>query len=234
MKIMVDKSNTRGYRNHVWRKSLYTFSSDAGSRNRFNFGALRMLNEDTVMPGRGFDMHPHCNTEVVSIPLQGTLRHGAAGSRESVITPGYVQVISTGHGLFHREYNGSDSEELRFLQLWVMPNVKNTPPEFNDYDIRPLLRPNRLACIIAPDGSAPASIRQNTWLSAGVFDAGTAFDYRIHRSCNGVYVFVLEGVVRVCGQPLSDRDGMGIWETGQVEVCAARDARLLLIEVPMA
>ena len=95
MKTIIDKANTRGYFNHGWLKTYHTFSfADYYNPRRIHFGALRVLNDDTVAPGEGFGMHPHKNMEVVSIPLQGYLRHGDNVQNESTITPGEIQVMS--------------------------------------------------------------------------------------------------------------------------------------------
>ena len=97
MKTVIDKANTRGYFNHGWLKTYHTFSfADYYNPRRIHFGALRVLNDDTVAPGEGFGMHPHKNMEVVSIPLQGYLRHGDSVQNESTIAPGEIQVMSTG------------------------------------------------------------------------------------------------------------------------------------------
>ena len=101
--------------------------------------------------------------------------------------------MSTGKGIFHSEYNGSDKEQLEFLQIWVFPRIENTEPEYNNYDIRPLLKRNELALIISPDGKVPASIKQDAWFSMGTFDAGKSFEYKLHQEGNGVYLFIIEG-----------------------------------------
>ena len=130
MKTIIDKANTRGYFNHGWLKTYHTFSfADYYNPRRIHFGALRVLNDDTVAPGEGFGMHPHKNMEVVSIPLQGYLRHGDNVQNESTITPGEIQVMSTGTGIYHSEYNASKTEDLKFLQIWVIPNVEETKPD---------------------------------------------------------------------------------------------------------
>lgn len=234
MKIVVNKADTRGYFDHVWLKTHHTFSfADYYNHDRMNFGALRVLNDDTVSPGRGFDMHPHQNMEVISIPLKGYLTHGDSVENASTITPGDIQVMSTGRGIFHSEYNGSDTEDLQFLQIWVFPKVKNTPPEYHNYDVRSVLKKNHLGVIIAPDGSAPASILQDAWFSMGKFDAGQTIDYKMHQEGNGVYMFIIEGEADVLGQSLEKRDGIGIWDTKEFQVNVTKEAHLLLMEVPM-
>lgn len=193
MKTIIDKANTRGYFNHGWLKTYHTFSfANYYNPRRIHFGALRVLNDDTVAPGEGFGMHPHKNMEVVSIPLQGYLRHGDNVQNESTITPGEIQVMSTGTGIYHSEYNASKTEDLKFLQIWVIPNVEETKPEYHNYNIRPLLKRNELATFISPSGNTPAHLLQDTWFSIGTFDAGHSVIYRMHKSRTGVYIFVIE------------------------------------------
>ena len=214
MKTIIDKANTRGYFNHGWLKTYHTFSfADYYNPRRIHFGALRVLNDDTVAPGEGFGMHPHKNMEVVSIPLQGYLRHGDNVQNESTITPGEIQVMSTGTGIYHSEYNASKTEDLKFLQIWVIPNVEETKPEYHNYNIRPLLKRNELATFISPSGNTPAHLLQDTWFSIGTFDAGHSVIYRMHKPRTGVYIFVIEGEINVAGENLSRRDGIGIWDT---------------------
>ena len=234
MKTIIDKANTRGYFNHGWLKTYHTFSfANYYNPRRIHFGALRVLNDDTVAPGEGFGMHPHKNMEVVSIPLQGYLRHGDNVQNESTITPGEIQVMSTGTGIYHSEYNASKTEDLKFLQIWVMPEKLNTPPAYQDFDVRPLLRKNEMALIVSPDGDAPARLLQQTWFSIGEIEAGKKIDYHMHQSHSGAYIFVMEGEVKVDGTILSRRDGMGVYETGSFELETLKDSHILFIEVPM-
>lgn len=235
MKIVIDKADSRGYFDHGWLKTYHTFSfADYYNYNRMNFGVLRVLNDDTVAPGRGFDMHPHQNMEVISIPLQGYLAHGDSIENTHTITPGIIQVMSTGRGIYHSEYNDSQTEDLKFLQIWVFPKVKNTNPEYDNYDIRDILKKNELGYFITPDGSTPASIKQDAWFSMGTFDAGKEIDYKIHQPGNGAYIFVIDGEIGVAGQHLSTRDGIGIWDTDEFQINITAQAQILIMEVPMA
>lgn len=86
-----------------------------------NFGALRVLNDDRIAPGKGFGTHPHKNMEIITIPLKGRLQHGDSKQNHRTITPGYIQTMSAGTGIYHSEMNGSDTEEVELLQIWVMP-----------------------------------------------------------------------------------------------------------------
>lgn len=203
MKTVIDKANTRGYFNHGWLKTYHTFSfADYYNPRRIHFGALRVLNDDTVAPGEGFGMHPHKNMEVVSIPLQGYLRHGDSVQNESTIAPGEIQVMSTGTGIYHSEYNASKTEDAKFLQIWIIPNVEGTKPEYHNYDIRPLLKRNELATFISPSGNTPAHLLQDAWFSMGTLDAGQSVTYRMHKPRTGVYIFIIEGEINIAGENL--------------------------------
>ena len=235
MKYVIDKSSTRGYFDHGWLKTYHTFSfADYYNPQRVHFGALRVLNDDTVAPGKGFGMHPHRNMEVVSIPTQGYLRHGDSVRNESTITPGEIQVMSTGAGIYHSEYNASKSEDLKFLQIWILPNVKETRPEYHNYDIRPLLKHNELCTFISPEGGdTPAHLLQDAWFSMGTFDSGERMTYRMNKKDTGAYIFVLEGAINVNGQNLLRRDGIGIWDVEEITVEFVSDSHVLVMEVAM-
>lgn len=198
-----------------------------------NFGALRVLNDDRVAPGKGFGTHPHKNMEIISIPWKGNWNMGtvirtAASSLREIYKP---WVLKT--GIYHSEMNGSDTEAVEFLQIWVMPEKLNTPPAYQDFDVRPLLRKNEMALIVSPDGDAPARLLQQTWFSIGEIEARKKIDYHMHQSHSGVYIFVMEGEVKVDGTILSRRDGMGVYETGSFELETLKDSHILFIEVPM-
>ncbi|MDR1004170.1 MAG: pirin family protein [Prevotellaceae bacterium] len=234
MKTVIDKSNTRGRSRTDWLDSRHTFSFDQYyNPARMNFGALRVLNDDRVAPGEGFGTHPHRNMEIISIPLKGKLQHGDSQKNSRLITPGDIQTMSAGSGIWHSEMNGSDTEPVEFLQIWVMPEQQQTLPAYQDYDIRPLLHRNELALIVSPDGDAPAKMLQQAWFSIGEFDARQTIDYRMHRAGTGVYIFVIEGEVKVGDTTLLRRDGMGVYDTDSIMLETLKDSHLLLMEVRM-
>ena len=234
MRVVVDKAQSRGYANHGWLKTHHTFSfANYYNPERVHFGMLRVLNDDSVAPGEGFDMHPHKNMEVISIPLKGYLRHGDSIKNSEVITPGDIQVMSAGTGIVHSEFNDSGNEQLEFLQIWVFPRIENTKPEYNNFDIRPLLKPNELSLIISPNGKTPASIKQDAWFSMGDFDTERTIEYCMHQEGNGAYLFVIEGEISVADEHLAKRDGIGIWDTKSFSIRASKGTKLLVMEVPM-
>ena len=234
MKKVIHKADTRGRSLYDWLDSHHTFSFDEYfDSERINFGALRVLNDDRVAPGKGFQTHPHKNMEIVSIPLRGKLELGDSKKNSRVITVGDIQVMSAGTGIFHSEINGSTTEPVEFLQIWIMPRERNTHPAYNDYSIRELERKNELVPIVSPDGSTPASLLQDTWFSIGKVEAGKKLGYHMHQTHGGVYIFLIEGEIVVDGTVLKRRDGMGVYETNSFEIETLKDSHILLIEVPM-
>jgi hypothetical protein len=197
------------------------------------FGALRVLNDDIIAPETGFDTHPHKNMEIVTIPLKGELKHGDSKMNERIITPGDIQVMSAGTGIYHSESNPHGSVNAEILQIWILPHTRNTEPNYNDYNIRELLKPNELTTLVAPDGSAPGTLLQQAWFSMGTFDAGQDFSYSLHNKQNGIYVFVIEGEAQIENTTLNRRDAMGIYDVDQVKIASKKKSHLLVIEVPL-
>lgn len=234
MKKVMHKAESRGHSQNEWLDSYHTFSFDEYfDSNRINFGALRVLNDDKVAPGKGFHIHPHQNMEIITIPLKGKLEHGDSKKNSRIITAGDIQVMSAGTGIFHSEMNASAEEPVEFLQIWIMPKERNTRPVYKDFNIRELERANELAVIISPDGSTPASLLQDAWFSTGKVEAGKKLGYHMHQSHAGVYIFLIEGKIVVDGEVMNRRDGMGIYDTNSFEMEILEDSHLLLMEVPM-
>ena len=122
MKTIKHTSDSRGFADHGWLKSYHSFSfSSYYNPERMNFGALRVFNDDLVEPAMGFGTHPHQNMEIISIPLNGALSHKDSMDNKRSIEVGEVQVMSAGTGLTHSEFNDSTTEEVSFLQLWILP-----------------------------------------------------------------------------------------------------------------
>jgi redox-sensitive bicupin YhaK (pirin superfamily) len=229
-------ANSRGKADHGWLKSYHTFSfANYYNPERMNFGVLRVLNDDTVAPGMGFGTHPHDNMEIISIPLEGDLEHKDSMGNVAVIRNGDVQVMSAGTGIKHSEYNRNSSKEVKFLQIWVIPNKRNVTPRYDQLTLDLKARHNRLQQILSPKPEDDGVwIHQDAWFHLGSLDKGFKTDYTFKKQGNGVYAFLLSGKISINGQALSARDGMGIWNTNKLNIEANENAELLLMEVPMA
>ncbi|RIJ46791.1 pirin family protein [Maribellus luteus] len=235
MKTMLHKAETRGSANHGWLDTYHTFSfANYYDPERVHFGALRVLNDDSIAGGGGFGMHPHDNMEIITIPLEGDLRHRDNMGNEEVIREGDVQVMSAGTGVFHSEFNHSQEKKVELLQIWVFPNKKNVQPRYDQISIRDIFKSNEFYQVLSPDSEDQGVwIHQDAWFSLGSFDKGKTVSYQVKKDGNGVYAFVIEGDVTLNGQALNRRDGLGIWEVSELELVADTDARVLLMEVPM-
>ncbi|MBP7293892.1 MAG: pirin family protein [Bacteroides sp.] len=234
MKTIIDRSDKRGHSLYEWLDSYHSFSfGNYYNPEKMGFGALRVLNDDIIAPETGFNTHPHKNMEIVTIPLKGELKHGDSKMNERIITPGDIQVMSAGTGIYHSESNPHGSVNAEILQIWILPHTRNTEPNYNDYNIRELLKPNELTTLVAPDGSAPGTLLQQAWFSMGTFDAGQDFSYSLHNKQNGIYVFVIEGEAQIENTTLNRRDAMGIYDVDQVKIASKKKSHLLVIEVPL-
>lgn len=235
MKAIIHKAETRGHADHGWLDTHHTFSfANYYNPERMNFGVLRVLNDDKVAPGRGFGTHPHDNMEIISIPLEGDLEHQDSMGNVAVIKEGDVQVMSAGTGILHSEFNKNKDKEVRFLQIWIFPREKNVEPRYDQISIREVKKANEFYQVLSPNKDDQGVwIHQDAWFSLGDFEANKSDTYSLNKKGNGVYLFVLEGKVKVSDKELSKRDGIGIWEVDELIVSSLEDSRVLLMEVPL-
>jgi quercetin 2,3-dioxygenase len=234
MQTIFHKATERGHANHGWLDSYHSFSF-AGFYDpaKINFGALRVLNDDTVEGGYGFGKHPHDNMEIVSIPLSGDLKHEDSTGRKEVIRQGDVQIMSAGSSIAHSEMNANKDKVVKFLQVWVIPKERNITPRYEQKTFRQEDRLNKLQEVVAPNDPAAVYIHQDAWFLLGDFQEGFTTGYTVNKTGNGVYAFVLEGEATINGHKLGKRDALGVWETETLEIKADTATQLLLIEVPM-
>jgi redox-sensitive bicupin YhaK (pirin superfamily) len=232
---VLHKSDTRGHADHGWLNAYHSFSFASWyNPERIQFGALRVLNDDTVAAGMGFGTHPHDNMEIITIPLEGDLAHKDSMGNTETIKSGDVQVMSAGTGVKHSEFNPNADQRTKLLQIWVYPNLQNVDPRYQQITLNPEDRKNKLQQILSPNAEdAGVWIHQDAWFHLGKFDQGVAANYSLKKEGNGVYVFVLSGQLNIDGQELETRDGFGIWDINSFDIKANTDAEFLLMEIPM-
>jgi redox-sensitive bicupin YhaK (pirin superfamily) len=235
MKTVLHTANSRGHASHGWLNSYHSFSfAGYHDADRIHFGALRVLNDDSVAAGMGFGKHPHDNMEIVSIPLSGDLHHKDSTGRDKIIRQGDVQIMSAGSGIAHSETNANKDREVKFLQVWVFPKEKNIEPRYDQKSFNLDQQKDEIVTVAAPNNDNAVWINQDAWFSMAKLSAGKDTTYQVNREGNGVYVFVIDGNVTINGQELQSRDGLGIWETDSLQIKAGSEAQLLLIDVPMS
>lgn len=236
MKKILHPAESRGLADHGWLKSHHTFSfAEYVNHERMNFGALRVLNDDTVQGGKGFGSHSHQNMEIISIPLSGTLEHTDDMGNTFVIKPNDIQVMSAGTGVTHAEHNKSETEATNFLQIWILPKQKDIAPHYDQRAFLPETRHNRLKMVISPDMEDNALwINQDAYISIGTLEKGREINYEVRIPSNGVYIFVISGEAEVFGDKLGPRDAIGISGSQHVRLKALEmTAEVLVMEIPM-
>ena len=233
--MVLHRAETRGNADHGWLNSNHSFSfANYHNPERMNFGVLRVLNDDHVEAGKGFGTHPHNNMEIISIPLEGDLEHKDNMGNVGIIKQGDVQVMSAGTGVQHSEYNRNKDKAVKFLQIWVFPRAKSVKPRYDQMNFPKADRHNKLQQVLSPNADDEGVwIHQDAWFHLSDLDKGFKTKYSIKKNGNGVYAFVLEGIVNINGQDLNRRDGLGVWNINSLEIEATSDAEILLMEVPM-
>ena len=232
----IHRAQSRGKADLGWLRSAHSFSF-AGYYNpeRMGFGKLRVLNDDVVAPGRGFDTHSHRNMEIVSIPLFGTLVHKDSRGHGTTISQGEVQIMSAGKGIAHSEYNHSQTEEVCFLQIWVEPREKETEPRYAQGAFRSANRLNQFQTIVSPLGTEGPGLKvnQDVFFSLIDMEEGQSAEYALQSVENGLYVFVLEGQISMADAELTSRDAMALTKIKDIELSATSDSSVLVIDVPL-
>ena len=238
MKTNVYRASERGHANYGWLQANYSFSfANYYNPSRQNFGALRVLNDDTIQGGTGFGEHPHENMEIITIPLEGTLKHKDSMSNTWIpLHTGEVQVMSAGRGLYHSEKNHSSSDFLNLFQIWIIPDKMNVEPGYGQKRFEKEERQNRLQTLVTPHSDPDESslkIHQDARISRIDLGKEKSFVYQPKSLSHGVYVMLIDGRISLGDEDLQRRDAMGIWDASSFEVKAQEDAEILLIEVPM-
>jgi quercetin 2,3-dioxygenase len=236
MKTVIHHAESRGHADHGWLNTYHTFSfADYFDPERIHFGSLRVLNDDHVDGGKGFGRHPHDNMEIVTIMLEGELRHSDSMGHTEVLHQDEVQAMSAGTGIFHSEFNNLPDRPLKLLQIWVFPEQRNIKPRYEQKAFDPNSRNNHWQLLVSPNHSDGAlDIKQKSWFSRIDLTRGKSATYELNLRENGVYLFVIGGKITVENDLLlGERDGAGIWETDRISVVAEEDSELLAIEVPM-
>jgi redox-sensitive bicupin YhaK (pirin superfamily) len=233
--IVIHRADTRGKADYGWLKTAYSFSfSSYYNPERIHFGTLRVLNDDQVAGGAGFSMHPHDNMEIITIVLEGALRHKDNMGNNGVINAGDIQVMSAGTGILHSEANALSNVVCKLLQIWIFPREKNVEPRYDQKTLRKEDRKNTLQQILSPDPDDEGVwIHQDAWFHIAECDAGWRSEYKLKKQNNGIYVFVIKGSIKLGENILNERDGAGVSGETTFPLEALSDTEFLIMEIPM-
>jgi len=179
MNLTIRRGGERGRADHGWLLSYHTFSfADYYDRAHMGFRALRVINEDRVQPGRGFESHSHRDMEIISYVLEGALEHKDSLGSGAVIRPGDVQRMTAGTGITHSEFNASAEHLVHFLQLWIIPATRGLRPGYEQRHFSAAERSDRLKLVAAPDGrDGTVTIHQDALLYVALLAAGRTVEH---------------------------------------------------------
>ncbi len=230
--LTIRKSDERGHANHGWLDSYHTFSF-AGYYDPRHMGYrdLRVINQDWVAAGMGFGAHPHRDMEIVTYLLEGALEHKDSMGNVEVMRRGDVQRMSAGTGVVHSEYNHSQSEPVRFLQIWILPEANGLPPSYEQKHFSAEEKRNRLRLIVSRDGRDDSlHIHQDVSIYASVLDAGAAVIHEVAPNRHA-WIQIARGTVTIAGQQVQAGDGIAIDTLGTYAIESLDNAELVLFDL---
>ena len=227
----IRKSNERGHVNHGWLDSYFTFSfADYYDPQWLGYRSLRVINDDLVLPGMGFGMHPHRDMEIISYVLAGQLQHRDSMGNGRVIKPGEFQYMAAGSGVEHSEFNSSKTEATRLLQIWIKPDAKGVKPRYAERNFAKA-ETGKLYLVASKTGrDGSFEIHQDADLLLGKLDAGQKVSHPLAKDRHA-WIHVAEGEVTINGSKLSGGDAVALSEESAVEISANKLSQVLLFDL---
>ena len=213
-------ANERGHTQISWLDSYHTFSFGGYYDSRFmGFGDLRVINDDVVAPGQGFEMHPHNDMEIISIVLNGELEHRDSLGSGSVVKTGEIQKMTAGSGILHSEFNPSATEPVHFLQIWIIPNLQGLQPSYEQRKITAKKIKNKWGLLVSPGAEDDSvQIHQDTYLYQTNIEAEKKINFELS-SRRMYWLQTAGGSIEVQNLTLVVGDGLAIsGESGILEV----------------
>ena len=230
--MFIRPGEARGKANFGWLDSRHSFSfGQYFDPAHMGFGPLRVINEDRVKPGQGFGTHGHKDMEILSFVLDGALEHKDNMGNGSIIRPGDLQRMTAGTGVLHSEYNASQSEDVHFLQIWIVPEAQGLTPGYEQLSFPLEERRNQLRLIGSRDGrDGSVTVHQDVNLYTGVIDAGESVSFKA-RENRGIWVQVTRGSLTLGETELVAGDGVALEGAQDISLTALEDAEVLLFDM---
>ncbi len=230
--IKIRRAEECGHANHGWLDSYHTFSfADYHDPNHMGFRSLRVINEDRVLPARGFGTHPHKDMEIISYVLEGALEHKDSMGTGSVIHPGDVQRMSAGTGVTHSEQNASPSELVHFLQIWLLPSERNIAPGYEQKSFSQAEKQDQLRLVASPDGrEGSVTIHSDAALYASILDANEAARLELKPERHA-WVHVARGRALINGKEFKAGDAAAFSAESEVSLAGVDRAEVLVFDL---
>lgn len=230
--LTLRRSADRGYFDHGWLQTFHTFSfGDYYDPDHTQFGALRVMNEDTVAPGQGFGMHGHSDMEIVTYVLEGALQHRDSLGNGEVLRPGEFQRMTAGSGVRHSEFNPSATEPVHLYQIWLLPDARGLTPEYEQKPFPEEGRRGKWQQVASKDGAdGSLRIHQDARLFLATLDPGQSLNYTLAEG-RSAWLQTLRGDVVLNGTRLTAGDGAALREEPSLAVSADKKAEVLLFDL---
>lgn len=229
--ISIRRSHERGGANFGWLDSKHTFSFGSYYDERhMGFSALRVINDDRVTPGAGFDTHGHRDMEIISYVLDGEIAHKDSEGNVATLPPGEFQLMSAGSGIRHSEFNPSRTKGLHFLQIWIQPNVYGEAPGYQQKDFG---RNPGLTLTVSPDGEAGSLvIKQDARIYQLLLGANETAQLNTHKNRH-YYVHVIDGELKIAGETVRAGDGAKLADISELQLNATKQpVKALVFDLP--
>ena len=226
----IRKGNERGKANFGWLQSRHTFSfASYYDPTQMGFSALRVINDDTVAPGAGFDTHGHKDMEILSLVLSGRIAHKDSAGNTEVLPAGEYQLMSAGKGIYHSEFNASTTEPLKFLQIWIQPNQFGGQP---GYQQKAFGTEQGVTLILSPDGrDGSLTLKQDARLYQLILNAQGEQQLPVAPG-RKLYIHVISGDLLVGGQQLQAGDGIKISAESALHLVSPAGVKALIFDLP--
>lgn len=235
MNKIIHKAADRIENDFGWLQIRASFREDAKNQHQRSFGKLVILDDALMIPGgRGFQLHPHQDMEIISWVLSGTDEHNDSKNGVTLIHGGEVQLMSAGSGIEHAENNHSLTEAVHMFQIWIEPDKKQVPAKYQTKSIRGATKVNDLYTFVTPTGEHDSLvINQQAYISIADIQKGDDLSYKLRDKGNGLYLFVVLGNISIAETNLLHRDAVGLSDINTVDVHALQYSQVLFIEVPL-
>jgi quercetin 2,3-dioxygenase len=230
--IRVRPAAERGHADLGWLKTSYTFSFNTyHDPAHMGFRALRVINEDVVMPGQGFGMHGHRDMEIVTYVISGALEHRDSLGNGDILRAGELQRMTAGTGIRHSEFNPSDEEPVHLYQIWLFPERPNLTPGYEQKAFDARERGGRLRLVASADGrEGSLKIHQDAKISLGTFEAGESLVHPLEPGRHGWFQ-VVRGSIAVNGHTLVAGDGAAASDEAALQIEAVQPSELILFDL---
>jgi quercetin 2,3-dioxygenase len=216
-----------------WFQARWHFSFDRyRDPDQMGVGPLRVFNHDRLEPGAVWPMHPHADVEGITYVWKGTFRHADSLGNDGTLQPGGVQLMTLGSGALHSEQNGSKTEPMEFLQLWILPDTPSLKPALQQRQFTTAERTDKLLKVIGPAGEDGITVHQNAEIYVATLTAGTGVTHDFGAGRGG-YLYLIEGGVQVGSEHLSTGDAVKIFEERDLRLGADAASELLVVDVPL-